>query len=110
MAIAEELLWLQKSPGKQNWAAILLNGKVAMFIAGIICGTVIIISILIATKRGGQWWTRENAAYRCVAARNADEDDEMTLYELSSSQSYSDEADDDVFKVSEEGADGEEVP
>jgi hypothetical protein len=105
MAIAEELLWLQESPGMQNWAAILLNNTVAMFTAGIICGAMIIISILIATKRGRQWWTRDNVAYQRVAARNADEDDEMTLYELSSSQSYSAEMDDDVFKASEEDAD-----
>jgi hypothetical protein len=111
VAIAEELLWLQRGSGLQGWAAYALSSPITTFVAGIICGAIVVISTLFVVKSRHRWVNfRRNLQYERIASRDAAEFDEMTLDDLSPSKPYNDEIDCNGFKVSEESADKEEGP
>ena len=105
-AIAEELLWLRRDTSLRG---DILGSPMVLFMAGLICGAIIVLITPLVVKKRRRWVNfRRNLQYERVAVRDAAEYNEMTLDDLSSSKSYSDEMDGNVFKVSEEDDDEDE--
>ena len=88
VAVAEELLWLQGGsnvPGRTN---NLLRNPIATFIAGIVCGAVILSVAVFVTRRGLKGWHGlGRQMYERVDGRDAAEFDETKLDDLSPSRS-----------------------